>query len=422
VERNKLFLGILILCIFFLSFSTASAQVIETIFSEDWESGWGDWGISNGVWQIGTPTFGPGDAHGGSQCAGTVLDGNYPRYTDSRLISPLIRLPEVSGDEELRLRFWHWFSYSIADYDHGYVQIQEYDELTQEWLEWKDISGAILNSSPAWSLKAVDITAYAGKKVRIGFYHTADHYSTGAGWYVDDIAVIIMDPEFTGDFEDGWHDWSADKGVWQVGTPTAGPEGAHGGSQCAGTILDGNYPNSFVSRLISPSIRLPEVSGDEEIRLRFWHWFSFASGDAGYVQISVYDEVTAEWSAWDNIFGPISDYSAGWTRSPTTYLTAYKGKKVRIAFYHTADGSYAEAGWYIDDIRLPGVFLIPCEGDFDNDGDVDRSDLSVFAADFGRTDCSLQDFCDGDFDGDGDMDGSDLAIFAADFGSTDCFN
>ena len=28
-----------------------------------------------------------------------------------------------------------------------------------------------------------------------------------------------------------------------------------------------------------------------------------------------------------------------------------------------------------------------CEGDFDNDGDVDGSDLAVFAADFGRTDC-----------------------------------
>jgi len=29
----------------------------------------------------------------------------------------------------------------------------------------------------------------------------------------------------------------------------------------------------------------------------------------------------------------------------------------------------------------------PCEGNFDHDGDVDGSDLAVFAADFGRTDC-----------------------------------
>ncbi len=30
---------------------------------------------------------------------------------------------------------------------------------------------------------------------------------------------------------------------------------------------------------------------------------------------------------------------------------------------------------------------LPCEGDFDHDGDVDGSDLSVFAKDFGRTNC-----------------------------------
>lgn len=114
-----------------------------------------------------------------------------------------------------------------------------------------------------------------------------------------------------------------------------------------------------------------------------------------------------------------------------------------------------------------------CEGDFNNDGDVDGSDLALFAADFGRTnciggivpcpcdidsDCDVDDVdiwlcdsttcdfdhdgdfdsadlavcashynrddccgdCPGDFNGDGDVDGSDLAIFAADFGRTNC--
>ena len=61
-----------------------------------------------------------------------------------------------------------------------------------------------------------------------------------------------------------------------------------------------------------------------------------------------------------------------------------------------------------------------CEGDFDNDSDVDGSDLALFAADFGRTDCASGPPCEGDFDNDGDVDGSDLALFAADFGRTDC--
>jgi hypothetical protein len=61
-----------------------------------------------------------------------------------------------------------------------------------------------------------------------------------------------------------------------------------------------------------------------------------------------------------------------------------------------------------------------CEGNFDNDNDVDVSDLAIFAADFGRTNCGSPPTCEGDFDTDGDVDGSDLATFAADFGRTDC--
>jgi len=61
-----------------------------------------------------------------------------------------------------------------------------------------------------------------------------------------------------------------------------------------------------------------------------------------------------------------------------------------------------------------------CEGDFNEDGDVDGSDLAVFASDFGRTDCSSGDPCEGNFDNDNDVDGSDLAVFAQDFGRTEC--
>ena len=66
------------------------------------------------------------------------------------------------------------------------------------------------------------------------------------------------------------------------------------------------------------------------------------------------------------------------------------------------------------------LLIPPCQGDFDDDGDVDGSDLAVFAADFGRTDCDSGPECEGDFDHDNDVDGSDLAVFAADFGRTDC--
>ncbi|MDL1983637.1 MAG: right-handed parallel beta-helix repeat-containing protein [Deltaproteobacteria bacterium] len=67
---------------------------------------------------------------------------------------------------------------------------------------------------------------------------------------------------------------------------------------------------------------------------------------------------------------------------------------------------------------FPLIGPLSCEGDFDGDQDMDGSDLAIFAADFGRTDCSGD--CEGDFDEDGNVDKSDLAVFAADFGRTDC--
>ena len=79
--------------------------------------------------------------------------------------------------------------------------------------------------------------------------------------------------------------------------------------------------------------------------------------------------------------------------------------------WRTGRGSYQRIG-------SPGIAR--CKVDFDGDGDVDGSDLAVFATDFGRTDCATGDPCEGDFDEDSDVDGLDLAVFAADFGRTDC--
>jgi DNA-binding beta-propeller fold protein YncE len=61
-----------------------------------------------------------------------------------------------------------------------------------------------------------------------------------------------------------------------------------------------------------------------------------------------------------------------------------------------------------------------CQGDFDNDGDVDGVDAGKFGADFGRTNCSSSPLCEGDFDNDGDVDGIDASTFSTDFGRINC--
>nr|WP_319393901.1 hypothetical protein [uncultured Desulfobacter sp.] len=143
-----------------------------------------NWSADNGVWEVGIPTSGPGSANSSTNCAGTILNGNYPDNTDSRLIGPFrspwdqgIELPEVTGDEEIRLRFWHWFSYSNYNYpnhydryDKGHVQVDVFDEDTGSWPgNWQTL-GSVQAYSPVWSLMSVDLTAFAGQKIRIAFY------------------------------------------------------------------------------------------------------------------------------------------------------------------------------------------------------------------------------------------------------------
>jgi len=61
-----------------------------------------------------------------------------------------------------------------------------------------------------------------------------------------------------------------------------------------------------------------------------------------------------------------------------------------------------------------------CQGDFDNDGDVDTADIAILGADFGRTNCSTGAACEADFDLDNDVDTADMSVFSAEFGRTNC--
>ena len=95
-------------------------------------------------------------------------------------------------------------------------------------------------------------------------------------------------------------------------------------------------------------------------------------------------------------------------------------------WFNNAQSTIASAPqwWYgmvlIGDAALMrSVYMVePCEGDFDDNGDVDGSDLTVFAADFGRTGCITD--CEGAFDDDDDVDGRDLATFSEDMERADC--
>ena len=330
------------------------------VFTDDFESGIGLWYADNGVWEVGTPGAGPSACYQGQSCAATILNGNYPDRTVSRLISPSVTLPSLSAGEELSLRFWNWFSYAFGG--SGQVQVSVWDTGLSAWSAWQSEGQAVSTSSGVWSFKAVDLTAYAGQRIRIAFLHTGYSNYVSTGWYLDSVQVVQFTPMFGGDFELGWGDWYADNGVWEVGTPGAGPSACYQGQSCAATVLNGNYPGSTVSRLVSPSVTLPNLSAGEELSLRFWNWFSYASNGSGQVQVSAWDTGLSAWSAWQSRGQAVSSSSGGWSFNAVD-LAAYAGQRIRIAFLHT--GGSVSTGWYVDSVQLV-QFTPMFGGDFDS--------------------------------------------------------
>ena len=327
--------------------------------SENFENGWGNWHTDQGVWGIGVPSAGPASAREGTSVAGTILDGNYPANTDSRLISPPVVLPSATGSERMELRFYQWYSYSYTD--SGKVQVSIWDGST--WGDWTTlVTAAPEKSDSDWSLVAVDLTDYAEQRIRIAFLHSAyDEPAVSGdesyGWYIDRVEIWKGDPSWTGseNFENGWGNWHTDQGVWGIGVPSAGPASAREGTSVAGTILDGNYPANTDSRLISPPIVLPSVTGSERMELRFYQWYSYSYTDSGKVQVSIWDGST--WGDWTTLVTAAPTKSDSDWSLVAVDLTDYAEQRIRIAFLHSAydepavsgDESY---GWYIDQIEI----------------------------------------------------------------------
>ena len=98
------------------------------------------------------------------------------------------------------------------------------------------------------------------------------------------------------------------------------------------------------------------------------------------------------------------------------------GNEITLYFIdgQRGDGDLTENGVIAEPGGPAMIQVEDCEGDFEPNGVVDETDLAIFSADFGRSDCGSGEACEGDFGPDADVDGSDLATFAADFGRTDC--
>ncbi|MGV3487087.1 MAG: S8 family serine peptidase [Tuberibacillus sp.] len=149
-------------------------------YTQDFEStpaGWQSFGDKN-PWEWGVPTSGPGSAYSGQKVYATNLDGPYENYTNATLMMPPVQLPDGPSS----LQFKHWYNLE-NNYDYGQVVI------STDQQNWTTLT-SFTNTSSGWQSAAVDLSAYAGQRVFLGFRLSTDVSVTRDGWYLDDVALV----------------------------------------------------------------------------------------------------------------------------------------------------------------------------------------------------------------------------------------
>lgn len=210
----------LVLATLAFSLFPQSASFAEVVWRDTFENPATDsvWFAENGVWQEGAIS----GTHSSPNGAATVIGGNYPETANSRFIR-FTTFVVPAGEDNPRLRFWHWYSFSTSD--RGFVEVMVAGTGT-----WERVSVDYTSTgSGVYSSPLIDLSAYAGKRIQIAFHFIAVDASGGAdnglGWYIDDVSLETGPLKFNNPegFESGLGDWYVENGTWEVGCPPAAP-------------------------------------------------------------------------------------------------------------------------------------------------------------------------------------------------------
>jgi len=164
---------------------------------EDFESDDGGY-VGTGLWQWGSPTSGPGNAHSGVNVWATNLSGDYEANANYTLDSPEIAI----GSDEPTLTFWHWYD-TEASFDGGNVKISTDGGAT--WTVIEPVGGypGTSNSSNPlypepvfcghgqgfWEQVTFELSTYAGQTASFRWHLGSDGSVQYPGWYIDDVDI-----------------------------------------------------------------------------------------------------------------------------------------------------------------------------------------------------------------------------------------
>ena len=168
--------------------TNGAAAVEEVIYANDFDRDFEAWEGDKNIWQMGAPVAGPRNlCANDSMCIGTVLDDRYPDFENASLQSPPIDLPEIRTDESIRLNASSWFDVDLND--RARILLSYFDG--EFWLD-PEVLLVQSGSASRWQQIDLNLSRYAGRKVRLHFVLEQDEKleGTGNGWYIDDLRLI----------------------------------------------------------------------------------------------------------------------------------------------------------------------------------------------------------------------------------------
>ncbi|MEH7223098.1 S8 family serine peptidase [Bacillus sp. JJ1566] len=153
---------------------------ISVGYFQDFESnpvGWFSYGAEDS-WQWGAPTSGPNSAYSGEKVYATNLSGTYASRANMTLVMPPIDIP---AEGPAYLQYMNWYNLE-RNWDFGHVFVSTDME---NWTQLRRIT----DISSGWQSAEVDLSAYAGQRIYIGFNVTTDGSVVRDGWYIDDVRL-----------------------------------------------------------------------------------------------------------------------------------------------------------------------------------------------------------------------------------------
>ena len=99
----------------------------------------------------------------------------------ANLFPPIINLTEVTS---ATLTFWH--HYDLGFGDDGSVAVRL---ANGRWQRLESFTG----TSPGWQPASIDLTPFVGQSIQLRFGMVSELGTTGAFWYIDDVAVSSSD-------------------------------------------------------------------------------------------------------------------------------------------------------------------------------------------------------------------------------------